>query len=104
MEAIGAASADVKIYFEHSIKRGYAQLYRSLNVRDEEIMEIIQVEGHNGYCYYTAAYNAFPRSDLPRITSMQDYVLYAEQLKQEIVISEELSVFQSNIEEMSELF
>ena len=43
--------SDRPIYSGHSIKRGSVQLYRALCLRDEAIMEIIQM---NGYCGITS--------------------------------------------------
>lgn len=43
-DPISVASADVKIYSGHSLKRGYVQLYRSLNVCNERIMKLFKIK------------------------------------------------------------
>lgn len=81
LQEIGASSGDLQIYSGNSIKRGCVQLYRSLNVKDEQIMEIIQMKVQNAYSNYTAAYNGYAPSDLPRFSFIGDYLANAEQLK-----------------------
>ncbi len=40
------------MYSGHSINREAVQLYRSLNLRDEQIMEIVQMKGSHAYANY----------------------------------------------------
>lgn len=66
----GVGAGDVHMYSGHSLKRGCVQLYRSLGIRDEQIMEIVQMTGPQAYANYCAAYNDCRPSDLPRFTNI----------------------------------
>ena len=83
LETIGIGNADVIMYSGHSIKRGAVQLYRSLNMRDEQIMEIIQMKGPHAYANYCAAYNDCAPPSLPRFSSWKSYVKHAETIGME---------------------
>ncbi len=78
LEIIGIGKEDVLMYSGHSIKRGAVQLYRSLNLRDEQIMEIVQMKGSHAYANYCAAYNDCAPPSLPRFSSWRDFVNHAE--------------------------
>ena len=67
----------------HSIKRGCVQLYRSLGVRDEQIMEWVQMIGANAYHNYTQAYNDCHAVDLPRFANKEPYLKHARILVHE---------------------
>lgn len=45
IEKIGVGRGDVVMRYGYSIKRGAARICRSLNLRDEQIMELIQMKG-----------------------------------------------------------
>ncbi len=66
------------MYSGHSIKRGVVQLYHSLNLRDEQIMEIVQMKCSHAYANYCAAYNDCAPPSLPRFSSWRDFVNHAE--------------------------
>lgn len=80
---IGVGRRDVVMYSGHSIKRGAVQLYRSLSVRDEQVMEIIQMKGPHAYSNYTASYNDCAPLDLPRFSCVVDYIEHANTISQE---------------------
>ena len=80
LSAIGIGDADLEMYSGHSIKRGSVQLYRSLGLRDEAIMEIIQMSGQNAYANYCAAYNDCAPKSLPRFASVSEYIKHAEKI------------------------
>lgn len=61
------------------------------------------MKDYNAYCKYTAPYNDFAPSCLPRLSSAEHYMQQTEQLKRESGISEKLSVYWSNIGEISEM-
>ena len=54
------------MYSGHSIKRGSVQLYRALGIRDDEIMEIVQMSGYQAFANYCAAYNYCAPPELSR--------------------------------------
>lgn len=74
---VGIGQGGAKIFTGHSIKRGSVQLYRSLSLRDEMIMEIIQMTVHHAYENYCAAYNDFAPEELPRFSNIADYIAHA---------------------------
>ena len=43
----GVGAGVTELYSAHSLKRGCVQLYRSLGVRDKNVMKIIQMTGPN---------------------------------------------------------
>ena len=79
----GVGSGVTELYSAHSLKRGAVQLYRSLGVRDENIMEIIQMSGPNAYANYCAAYNDCSPSSIPRFTNLSDFLKHAKTLIEE---------------------
>lgn len=83
LKLIGIGDEDAKMYSGHSLKRGAVQLYRSLGYRDEMIMQIIQMTGHHAYANYCAAYNDCAPQELPRFTSVQEYIGHAKTLMKE---------------------
>ena len=83
LSSIGVGSGDLALYSGHSIKRGSVQLYRSLGLRDEAIMEIIQMSGYQAYSNYCAAYNDCAPPELPRFNSVKEYVRHAETICEE---------------------
>ncbi len=70
----GVGPGSVTLYSGHSLKRGSVQLYRSLGIRDEQIMEINQMIGTNSYANYCAAYNDCAPTDLPRFSNVRDFL------------------------------
>ena len=79
----GVGAGVVDLYSAHSLKRGCVQLYRSLGLRDENIMEIIQMTGPNAYTNYCAAYNDCAPSSLPRFNNYEDFIKHAQTLIEE---------------------
>lgn len=75
---IGIGRDEILMYTGQSIKRGSVQLHRSLGLRAEMIMEIIQMKGHHAYEKYCAAFNDCAPYDLPRFSSVHDYIKHAE--------------------------
>lgn len=47
------------------MKWGFAQIYRSLNISDEQMKDIIQMKGYNAYFTYSTEYNDSAPDDLP---------------------------------------
>lgn len=54
-----------------------------MGVRDEHIMEIIQMTGTNTYANYCAAYNDCAPQSIPRFTNLDDFLKHAKTLLQE---------------------
>lgn len=79
----GVGPGDVRMYSGHSIKRGAVQLYRSLGLRDEQVMEIVQMTGANAYANYCAAYNDCGPSDIPRFNNIDDFLRHADTVQKE---------------------
>lgn len=79
----GVGPGDVSLYSGHSLKRGCVQLYRSLGMRDEHVMEIVQMSGDNAYANYCAAYNDCAPNELPRFNNLDAYIAHAETVKEE---------------------
>lgn len=79
----GCGADAVDMYSGHSIKRGCIQLYRSLDLRDEQIMDIIQMRGPNAYSNYCASNNDCAPTDLPRFTSVKMFMEHSETLRNE---------------------
>ncbi len=80
----GVGSRSVTLYSAHYLKRGFVQLYRPLEIRDEQILEIIQMIGANAYANYYAAFKDCAPLDLPRFSNLHDFIehaatLYAEE-------------------------
>lgn len=80
LRQIGVGKSDSEMYTGHSIKRGSVQLYRSLGLRDEFVMQKIQMSGYRAYANYCAAYNNCRENDLPRFTNVKDYIEHAAQI------------------------
>ena len=89
LRSCGVGASDVVLYSGHSLKRGCVQLYRSLGIRDEQVMEIIQMNGFNAYSNYCAAYNDCAANSLPRFTSLDDFIAHAETAAEEAQRSQE---------------
>lgn len=100
--AIGIGADDVKMYTGHSIKRGAVQLYRSLGVRDEMIMEIIQMKGVNAYLNYCEAYNDCSPSGIPRFASIEELLTYSKAVSEEQVEVQDESDFSKFLEVLSQ--
>ena len=77
---IGIGPGDAGMYSAHSLKRGSVQLYRSLGLRDEYIMQKVQMVGPRAYATYCAAYNDCAPNDLPRFASAEEYIQHASRL------------------------
>lgn len=90
------------MYSGHFIKRGRAQLYWSHNVRDEQIMKMIQMNGHNAYCNYTATYNDFAPTHLLGFSSVGDCIIHAEQLIKEFKILDDVDTYTKDRVELSQ--
>lgn len=82
----------------HSIKRGSVQLYRSLGIRDESVMEIIQMKGHHAYSNYTAAYSDCVPVDLPRFANVRDFINHADTVAKETDWVHDPQAFQDFLE------
>jgi len=80
---IGIAPGDVLMYSGHSLKRGSVQLFRSLGLRDEYVMQRVQMVGHRAYANYCEAYNDCAPEDLPRFSSEKEYLQHAIRLMEE---------------------
>ena len=81
--SVGFGPSDVLRYTGHSIKRGCVQFYRSLNVRDEYIMQIIQMTGDNAYRNYCAAFNDDAPEDIPRFSSIESLLVHCDSVLKE---------------------
>lgn len=79
----GVGKDDVLLYSGHSLKRGCIQLWRSLGLRDEQIMEIVQMCGTNAYANYCEVFNDCAPNDIPRFTNLQDMINHVETIKGE---------------------
>ncbi len=80
----GVGKDDLVMYTGHSIKCGCVQLYRSLDLRDEQIMEIVQMRGTNAYTNYDAAYNNCHPPDIPRFTNVAALIEHVETVSGEL--------------------
>lgn len=81
--SIGIGEANTKLYTGHSLKRGSVQLYRSLGLLDEYIMQLIGMTGPNAYANYCAAYNDCAPVELPRFSSVEEYIKHAKKIVEE---------------------
>lgn len=80
---IGVAPKDALMYSGHSLKRGSVQLYRSLGLRDEYVMQRVQMVGNRAYANYCEAYNDCAPEDIPRFASEEGYLQHAHRLMEE---------------------
>lgn len=87
----GCGSRAVDMYSGHSLKRGCIQLYRSLDIRDEQIMQIVQMTGPNAYSNYCAANNDCAAEDLPRFSSVNMFMEHSDTLRDEEIQTSERS-------------
>ena len=83
LRTIGIGGGDILMYSGHSLKRGSVQLYRSLGLRDEYVMQRVQMVGPKAYANYCEAYNDCAPEDLPRFASAEEYLEQADRLKKE---------------------
>jgi len=83
LKSMGIGSGDALMYTGHSIKRGCVQLYRSLRLTDEYIMELIQMNGHAAFMNYTAAYNDCNPTEMPRFTSIDATITHCKKIVEE---------------------
>ena len=81
---LGVGMDDSKMYTGHSLKRGCVQLYRSLNVRDEQIREIIQMRGAKAGLNYCIMYNDCAPPELPQFCSVNDFLKHASKISTEM--------------------
>ncbi len=102
MTNIGIGRLTAKKYTGHSLKRGSVQLYRSLNLRDEQVMEIVQMKGFHAYSNYCSSYNDCSPEDLPRFCSAEDYITHAEKLKHETDWVHDQEMFNAFLADLSE--
>ena len=77
---IGIARGDAAMYSAHSLKRGSVQLYRFLGLRDEYVMQKVQMVGPGAYATYCATYNDCAPNDLPRFASAVEYIQHASRI------------------------
>ncbi len=80
---IRIGAGDIPMHSGHSLKRGSVQLYRSLGLRDENVMQRVQMVGPKAYMNCCEAYNDCAPEDLPRFASEDEYLQYAERLQEE---------------------
>ena len=81
MSRVGAGVTEP--YSVHSLKHRFVQLYMPLGVRDENVMETIQMRGPNAYANYCAAYNDCGPTSLRRDTNYDDFIKHARTLIKE---------------------
>lgn len=81
MFGVGAGVFD--LHSTHSLKRGWVQLYKSLGLRNENILEIIQMIGTNVYANYCAVYNDCTPNSLPSFTNYEDFIKHTQTLIEE---------------------
>ncbi len=88
---IGIGPRDVLIYSGHSTKRGSVQLFRSLGIRDEFVMQRDQMIGARAYANYCEAYNDCRPEDLPIFSSAEKYLEHAKHMmeQKEILLDEQ---------------
>jgi len=86
----GVGPADVEKYSGHSLKRGAVQLYRSLGIRDEQVMSIIQMTGPNAYANYCSAYNDCSPGEVPRFKNIEDFLRHPDTVNRERADEEEV--------------
>ena len=103
LSEIGVGAGNLPMYSGHSLKRGCVQLYRSMHVRDEQIMDIIQMSGPNAYYNYTVSYNTCAPPDLPGFDSVDEYISHANQLEKERLVVMDHELFDGFITELEEL-
>ena len=58
-------------------------LFRSLGLRDEYIIQRIQMVGPKAYANYCEAYNDCAPEDLPRFSSQREYLQHANRFQKE---------------------
>ncbi len=83
LEMIGIYEADAFTYSGFSIQRGHVPLFRSLNLRDEHIMEIVQIRGSHAYASYCAPYNDCAPPTIPRYSACCKFFKNAETIGKE---------------------
>ncbi len=81
----GVGKGDVVMYTGHSTKSGCVQLYRSLDLGDEQIMEIVEMRGKNAYTNYNAAHNDCHPPDIPRFTNVAALIEHEETVPGELM-------------------
>ena len=86
---IGIGQGDLNMYSGHSIKRGAVQLYLSIGLRDENIMQRVQMTGQHAYTNYCAAYNDCAPRELPRFPSVEDHISHAQRISNEAGASDQ---------------
>ena len=77
LSSIGIGPSDVLMYSGHSLKRGAIQLYRSLGLKDEYIMQRVQMVGARAYSNYCEAYNDCAPRELPRFAYSEQFLEHA---------------------------
>lgn len=80
LKSIGVGSCFFEPYSGQSIKVGHLQLYRSLGIRDEMAMEIIQMSGNYAYLHNRVAYNDCALAEIPRFTTISECFRHGEQI------------------------
>jgi len=69
--------------FTAFFKEGAVQLYRSLGVRGEQVMEIVQMKGPRAYANYCEAYNDCAPNSLSRFHSVKEVLKYPKCIEKE---------------------
>ncbi len=80
----GVGNDDVVISTGHSIKRKCVQLYWSLGLRDEQMVEIVQMRVKNASTTYNAAYNDCHPPDIPKFTNGAALIKHEESASGEL--------------------
>ncbi len=83
MLAIGVGGGDARKHTAHSLKRCAVQLYRTLRLRDECVMQKVQMVGSKAYASYCAGLNDCAPTDLSRFAWTEDFIGHAERMMDE---------------------
>lgn len=99
--SIEIGPGDVLMYSGHSIKRGSVQLLRTLGLRDEYVMQKVQMVGARSYANYCEAYNDCKPDDLPRFSSVEQCLQHAAYIRQQKEILLDETAFSNFLAQMS---
>ncbi len=101
----GIGARDIQRYAGDSIKRGSIQQYRSPGLRDEYVMQRVQMVGPMAYANFCKANNDCAPENLPRFASDQEYLEHAMLMQQEknmLLDNEGFARFMAEISSMEE--
>ncbi len=73
-----------------NVKRGCVHLYRSLDLTDQQITEIVQMRDENAYNNHTAAYNDCHLPGIPRFSNFNALINHAETVSRELTEKQNL--------------